>query len=407
MNYLNNTKGISRIADDFNHFINIWRISIMQFEIIPILSNFSDTEALLFEHELINKDNEYLTHAVIKVEGTYHWLVTEELGSQLKYHTDDNQIICPACKEELYVKGAYSDKIKTHLCHYPNQSNDCFFKKKYNSAGKQKCLEEGGKGGESEAHLQVKNQLEALIKTSRDFGHEVRLRRIKDYTITTDYTYQSYISYNYESVKLVNVEVEKQLVKKDGDKAGFRADLNVYDEYGNVYFIEVTYTNGKSLNSYYDLWRRGGSTVYEVKATTSKVNLIKSFGRDNYVISDEKNYIQKDLKGIEMRLLYDPVHHQGEDELMKVQKANAKLRKSFLWRELNPVITRARRRNGLFLKQNKTSQKWHHHKMKTEEFVQSNYYMINFKGHIFYEKIPHCVANYLNNISIHASLVKN
>ena len=375
----------------------------MQFEIIPIVSDFSDTEALLFEHDLLNKNNKYITHAAVKIEGIYHWLITKDAGQQIKYHTDDNQIICPACKEKLFVKGAGSDKIKTHFCHHPNLSNSCFFKNKYTSTGKQKPLAKGGKGGESEAHIQVKKQLATLIKTSRAFGHEVILRRIKDYTITTDYSFKSDILYNYESVKLVDVEVEKQLVKKDGDKAGFRADLNVYDEYGNIYFIEVTYSNGKSLNSYYELWRRGGSTVYEVKATISEVDLIESLGRDNYIISNKR----ENIEGIEMRLLYDPVYHQGQDELIKAQKANAKLRKSFLWRELNTVITRARRRNGLFLKQNKTSQKWHHHKMKTEEFVQSNYYMINFKGYIFYEKTPHCVANYLNNISIPASLIKN
>lgn len=374
----------------------------MYFDIIPITADFRDKQALLFEHSLINKEHTYLTHAIIKVNDIYHWLITDDIGSQIKFHTDDEKIICPCCEEELFIRAANSSKIKTHFCHYSNKSNDCEFKKRYKSNPTEREISKGNKDGESDIHIVAKEQLAILINTSSNFGHDVYLNKVKDFTIKTDHLHQSHIYYTYEPVKIVKAELEKQIVKKEGELAGFRSDLNIYDEHGNIYFIEVTYSNGKSISQYYNRWQRGASTVYEVKALKTSIdlsNLIRTHKSNN---NETKDYflisnIKEEREGIEMQLLYDPIHHKGQQELMKHKALNMKKRKKAIFNELSTILKEARRHYGLFLKQNKTSQKWHHHKVGSNEFVKSDYYLINYRDVTFEQKIPQVVANYLKD----------
>lgn len=370
----------------------------MDFNVIPIVSDINNKAALLFEHGIINQDTQFLTHAMVKINGKYHWLVSEEIGTQLKFYTDDNKIVCPCCKDELRISAAESTKMKTHLRHRRSDI-ECEFKTKYNSNVRNKEKKDGGKGGESEAHLEMKEQLALLIETSKHFGHEVKLRKAKSYEVKVDSEHRAYIRYQYETVKLVKAEIEKQVVRKEGDLKGFRSDLNVYDEDGNIYFIEVTYTSGKPLNSYYELWKRGNSTVYEVKATKSKVSLKDSF-QNNYLISNESG----ELEGIEMRLLYDPIIDEGQRELMRKKAAKAIDRKSYLAGELRDELKKARRKNRVYKKQNKTTDKWHHHRMGTDEFVTSYLYIIRYKGEIFKEKMPKEVAVSLMKTGIYVVL---
>ena len=128
-------------------------------KLIPLLSDINDKEGIIIEHSKLNESNN-LKYALIKYNNKYFFIDSEQIIMEIKQYTDNQKIMCPNCKQDLYIMQGYKIKngieVKAHLKHYMS-SEDCDFKQYYNS--KSKKINKGKYIGESKIHKELKRSL--------------------------------------------------------------------------------------------------------------------------------------------------------------------------------------------------------------------------------------------------------
>ena len=79
-------------------------------KLIPLLSCIDDKEGILIEHSQLNRNSNNLKYALIKYEGKYYFVNADKVVMELKQYTDNHKIMCPNCKQDLYIMQGYTRK---------------------------------------------------------------------------------------------------------------------------------------------------------------------------------------------------------------------------------------------------------------------------------------------------------
>lgn len=361
-------------------------------KLIPLLSNIDDKEGVLIEHGVLNGNSNNLKYALIKYNNKYYFMDVEKAIMELKLYTDNQKIMCPNCKQDLYIMQGYKRKngteVKAHLKHYIN-SEECEFKQYYNS--KHEKINKGKYKGESEIHKNLKLSVATKIN---DKGMYFNIP--KAYSIEVK-GYECWANIEYEEVYIEKAEIEKWAIKRGDVVGGYKPDITAYDKSNKEIYIEVTYQTGKTIE-YYDKWKSLNKTVLEVRKNDN-VYIEKYYDDEEVFIEDIYIYDDKMF-----RFLYDPVLDEARREKLKTETLLADKEREYkrnkecvgyIYDKLKEVIN--------YLKYNeniKVIKEDREYKYNTVNgYVYKNYWFkATFKGASINLKIPNIVVNLLNKI---------
>lgn len=229
-------------------------------KLIPLLSDINDKEGIIIEHSKLNESNN-LKYALIKYDNRYFFIDSERIIMEIKQYTDNHKIMCPNCKQDLYVMQGYKrdngTEVKAHLKHYIN-SEDCDFKQYYNS--KSKKINKGKFIGESKIHKELKLSIATEINSKG-----IYLNIPISYNIEID-RYECWANIQYEKTYIDRAEIEKWAIEKGNEEVGgYKPDITAYDKNNKEIYIEVTYQTGKTVEEYYNKWNKLNRNVIEVR----------------------------------------------------------------------------------------------------------------------------------------------
>ena len=363
-------------------------------KLIPLLSDINDKEGIIIEHSKLNESNN-LKYALIKYSNKYFFINSEQIIMEIKQYTDNQKIMCPNCKQDLYIMQGYKRKngieVKPHLKHYIN-SEDCDFKQYYNS--KSKKINKGKYTGESKIHKELKLSIATEINSKG-----IYLNIPTSYNIEID-NYECWANIQYKKIYVNKAEIEKWAIEKGNEEVGgYKPDITAYDENNREIYIEVTYQTGKTVNEYYNKWGKLNRNVIEVRK------------KDN--IDIEINYSQEEGYWKEIyihddkvfRFLYSPLLDEARKEKLRIETVLATREKEDLLKKehINFIYEKLRNvkrylevsRNVKVIKSGKE-----YKYITSNGYEYKNYWFkATFKDTSINLKIPNIVVDLLNKIN--------
>lgn len=362
-------------------------------KLIPLLSSIDDKEGVLIEHSKLNESNN-LKYALIKYNNKYFFTNAEKMIMEIKQYTDDNKIICPNCKQDLYIMQGYKredgTEVKAHLKHYIN-SEDCDFKQYYNS--KSKKINKGGFTGEGEIHKKLKLNIATEIN---DKG--IYLNIPVSYDIEID-KYECWANIQYEEVYVDKAEIEKWAIEKGNKEVGgYKPDITIYSKDNKKIYIEVTHQTGKTVEEYYSKWAKLNKTVIEARKKDN-VNIEIEYDQDGYSkeihVYDDKIF----------KFLYDPILDEARREKLKIEAMLATKEKediynkkcvSFIYDKLKEV--KRYLETSKDIKVVKVGKEYKYITNRGYEY-KNYWFKATFKNISLNLKIPNIVVDLLNSIN--------
>lgn len=363
-------------------------------KLIPLLSDINDKEGVIIEHNKLNESNN-LKYALIKYDDKYFFINSEQAIMEIKQYTDNQKIMCPNCKQDLYIMQGYKRKngieVKSHLKHYIN-SEDCDFKQYYNS--KAKKINKGKYAGESKIHKELKLSIATEINSDG-----IYLNIPTSYNIEID-NYECWANIQYKKIYINKAEIEKWAIEKGNEEVGgYKPDITAYDENNKEIYIEVTYQTGKTVNEYYNKWDKLNKNVIEVRKKDNVDIEISYSQEDGYC---KEIYIYNDKV---FRFLYSPLLDEARKEKLKIEAMLATKEKediynkkcvSFIYDKLKEV-----KRYLEISKDIKVVKVGKEYKYITNRgYEYKNYWFkATFKNISLNLKIPNIVVDLLNSIN--------
>ena len=363
-------------------------------KLIPLLSDINDKEGIIIEHSKLNESNN-LKYALIKYDNKYFFIDSEQTIMEIKQYTDNQKIMCPNCKQDLYIMQGYKRKngieVKAHLKHYMS-SEDCDFKQYYNS--KSKKINKGKYIGESKIHKELKLSVATEINSKG-----ICLNMPISYNIEID-NYECWANIQYEKVYINRAEIEKWAIEKGNEEVGgYKPDITAYDKNNKKIYIEVTYQTGKTVDEYYNKWDKLNRNVIEVRKKDNVDIEISYSQEDGYL---KEIYIHDDKV---FRFLYSPVLDEARREKLRIETILATREKEELLKKehINFIYEKLRNvkrylevsRNVKVIKSGKE-----YKYIASNGYEYKNYWFkATFKGYSINLKIPNIVVDLLNKIN--------
>lgn len=265
-------------------------------ELIPLQSDINDNDGVIAEHILLNGEySDRLKYGLISMDGKYYFFNVLNNSPELKNFVDNKKAICPYCKSNLSTVHGYERvmnnkriSVDPFLRHDQGEENskECIFY--YNKESEESRIKEYSK--ESIKHIKIKMK---LIKEATDLMFKLPNK----YEIITDkdnYTCNARIT-DYIAKKVVKVEADKKILRKDNITKGYVPDLVLYTHDGDEIYVEVVANSGKSIHDYYDIWRRINKTVIECRMIDGKLKFSYLF---NEVRDKARKAVLKNTKAL-------------------------------------------------------------------------------------------------------------
>lgn len=307
----------------------------------PLISNIDDLAGVIFEHRLLNNNNDYLQYALFKYNNKYYFFDVRTNTTELKMYVDDKSFICPFCKQDLipispHIRTNKDGSISSIPAHLRHKNNDesikvCIFNSKYKLAQQEK---ERLWASESVIHRGIKLRMEHLIKRN---GLKIYLPTEFE-IIRNDTIFSSEVNFKYDMVNITDVDVEVTALVKNDSTNGYRPDLTFITETGDKIFCEVTVTSGKTVSEYYDIWRSLNKPVIEIVYCKNKgynpteYEVLENLSRIDFLDKKAEVLI---LNNATMRFLYSPVIDAARREHHKVKAIQADKKKTQVARLIN------------------------------------------------------------------------
>ena len=363
-------------------------------KLIPLLSDINDKEGIIIEHSKLNESNN-LKYALIKYNNRYFFIDSERIIMEIKQYTDNHKIMCPNCKQDLYVMQGYKrdngTEVKAHLKHYIN-SEDCDFKQYYNS--KSKKINKGKFIGESKIHKELKLSIATEINSKG-----IYLNIPISYNIEID-RYECWANIQYEKTYIDRAEIEKWAIEKGNEEVGgYKPDITAYDKNNKEIYIEVTYQTGKTVEEYYNKWNKLNRNVIEVRKKDNVDVEISCSQEEGYL---KEIYIHDDKV---FRFLYSPVLDEARREKLRIESILAtKEKEEFLKKEYINFIYEKLRNVKRYLETSKNVKVVKNGKeykyIANNGYEYKNYWFkASFKDVSINLKIPNIVVDLLNKIN--------
>lgn len=363
-------------------------------KLIPLLSDINDKEGIIIEHSKLNESNN-LKYALIKYDNRYFFIDSERIIMEIKQYTDNHKIMCPNCKQDLYVMQGYKrdngTEVKAHLKHYIN-SEDCDFKQYYNS--KSKKINKGKFIGESKIHKELKLSIATEINSKG-----IYLNIPISYNIEID-KYECWANIQYEKTYIDRAEIEKWAIEKGNEEVGgYKPDITAYDKNNKEIYIEVTYQTGKTVEEYYNKWNKLNRNVIEVRKKDNVDVEISCSQEEGYL---KEIYIHDDKV---FRFLYSPVLDEARREKLRIESILAtKEKEEFLKKEYINFIYEKLRSVKRYLETSKNVKVVKNGKeykyIANNGYEYKNYWFkASFKDVSINLKIPNIVVDLLNKIN--------
>lgn len=363
-------------------------------KLIPLLSDINDKEGIIIEHSKLNESNN-LKYALIKYDNRYFFIDSERIIMEIKQYTDNHKIMCPNCKQDLYVMQGYKrdngTEVKAHLKHYIN-SEDCDFKQYYNS--KSKKINKGKFIGESKIHKELKLSIATEINSKG-----IYLNIPISYNIEID-RYECWANIQYEKTYIDRAEIEKWAIEKGNEEVGgYKPDITAYDKNNKEIYIEVTYQTGKTVEEYYNKWNKLNRNVIEVRKKDNVDVEISCSQEEGYL---KEIYIHDDKV---FRFLYSPVLDEARREKLRIESILAtKEKEEFLKKEYINFIYEKLRNVKRYLETSKNVKVVKNGKeykyIANNGYEYKNYWFkASFKDVSINLKIPNIVVDLLNKIN--------
>lgn len=363
-------------------------------KLIPLLSDINDKEGIIIEHSKLNESNN-LKYALIKYNNRYFFIDSERIIMEIKQYTDNHKIMCPNCKQDLYVMQGYKrdngTEVKAHLKHYIN-SEDCDFKQYYNS--KSKKINKGKFIGESKIHKELKLSIATEINSKG-----IYLNIPISYNIEID-RYECWANIQYEKIYIDRAEIEKWAIEKGNEEVGgYKPDITAYDKNNKEIYIEVTYQTGKTVEEYYNKWNKLNRNVIEVRKKDNVDVEISCSQEEGYL---KEIYIHDDKV---FRFLYSPVLDEARREKLRIESILAtKEKEEFLKKEHINFIYEKLRNVKRYLEASKNVKVVKNGKeykyIANNGYEYKNYWFkASFKDVSINLKIPNIVVDLLNKIN--------
>ena len=363
-------------------------------KLIPLLSDINDKEGIIIEHSKLNESNN-LKYALIKYNNRYFFIDSERIIMEIKQYTDNHKIMCPNCKQDLYVMQGYKrdngTEVKAHLKHYIN-SEDCDFKQYYNS--KSKKINKGKFIGESKIHKELKLSIATEINSKG-----IYLNIPISYNIEID-RYECWANIQYEKTYIDRAEIEKWAIEKGNEEVGgYKPDITAYDKNNKEIYIEVTYQTGKTVEEYYNKWNKLNRNVIEVRKKDNVDVEISCSQEEGYL---KEIYIHDDKV---FRFLYSPVLDEARREKLRIEAILAtKEKEEFLKKEYINFIYEKLRNVKRYLETSKNVKVVKNGKeykyIASNGYEYKNYWFkASFKDVSINLKIPNIVVDLLNKIN--------
>lgn len=235
------------------------------------------------------------------------WVNAEETSKECEKNLYNYSLFCPYCLAPMTICGGLKQRL--HPRHRKGTGDpDCTFK---TVTGFKNKINKNPTIPESEEHKRVKESaFRTLVGTT--------IKTIKSFKIETNESGQTKIEWEYEVKKIIKIEKEKRVLRKNKISRGYQPDLLLTFEDGTQAALEITTTNGKTTEGYSDVWKRWGKCVYELRTK----------GDFAYNENSEK---QKFIR------MYDPIQSKAEEERRDVHIANMKNKIKNLGKEVSKI----------------------------------------------------------------------
>lgn len=235
----------------------------------PLISDIRDKEGVMIEHRKLNGNDWRLHYALLKTNNKYYFFDIRKNVMEIKKYTDEKEFICPYCGGILspvpdYYRKDRKDKIEAYLRHKHSENEkvkNCIF----NLSNKDyKKKQKGYFEGESLKHKFFKIEMYKKAKEGTLF-----LNLYESYELV-EKDYDVEIKWNERKVKIVDAYMERKVLKKDEITNGYQPDLVLISDKGEHIYCEITVTSGKTVEEYYDIWRRLNKNVIEIRESDNK-----------------------------------------------------------------------------------------------------------------------------------------
>lgn len=331
-------------------------------------ANINDLASVIAEHSMFNSDSGYLQYALIQENNDYFFFDVRKHSMLLKHLSSSKKFICPFCKEDLFVKSGYTNRYGTfvpqHLSHYPesNESSFCIFRT--NSQYEKKKF--FSRVAEGYRHYQTKIAFFKLANLGA-----LKIEVLDSYEIyRDDNELTAFANKTFKTMNIVKADMEKQALKKEGDINGFRPDLTLYTDTGEVIYAEITDTNGKTVSQYLDRWTKANNICIEIVpvlddngslmfSNNKNFQDTNSYALDEYysdkenlyrnnrsinLLYLESNNIDVRIPAVKINELYIPIKHKLDKELYDIGIIQSQIREERAAAERQKLIEEMNRR---------------------------------------------------------------